>query len=223
MHEPAPYSLQKLRLCVPLCFCLLCSLLLNACSDPPEAYVEKANALLEENPGNVDKPIAILSEGLERFPDNTQLLFLRGNYYCHKRDFAACRADSTRLLELKPDRIEVRSLLCLLDEYEGVDELTNSECYQQVATMYEKKYAFSPDALHSQEFNYVIMLLLARHPAAEDTKKAFLAKADAQEDSLAWVYHHLLDTFDRTRFIKELFSDTGLAGAGQDAGMSLNQ
>lgn len=171
-----------------------------------ETYLEEVVQLYQKHFEDTAAIAALLSEAIAAHPDHIGLLNSRASLYCNRGMRAECRADTTRIVELAPENIEARSMLCILDDFEGVDRQTVAACYLDIAERYAAQPpADSPEREMYRRFNHVFMLLMAGHPDAEKEKEAFLLKVDSSPD--AWMYHGVLDDFDRDMFLHKLPDD----------------
>ncbi|MDR2819948.1 MAG: hypothetical protein LBB60_05410 [Desulfovibrio sp.] len=171
-----------------------------------QAYLEETFRLYQERHEDTAAIAGLLTKGLLAYPNSFPLLQARANLYCSRRMLSECRADTHQLLELKPSLIEAKMMLCMLDEFEGVARQIDETCYREVATIYAAlPSTSSPDLEIGNKFNYVVALLMARHPNAEQEKAAFLSKVASEPQ--AWIYHGVLDDFNRERMLREVFGN----------------
>jgi hypothetical protein len=91
----------------------------------------------------------------------------------------------------------------MLDEFEGAAPQVYETCYRDVAELFAAGPAASAEQKTANTFNYIFAMMMANHPDAEKEKAAFLSKAAS--DPKAWIYHGVLDAFDRKRALREIF------------------
>jgi hypothetical protein len=171
-----------------------------------QEYLEETFRLYQERHEDTAAIAGLLTKGLTAYPDSLPLLQSRGNLYCSRGMLSECRADTRRVLELKPDFIEAKMMLCMLDEFEEVAGQSYETCYREVVNAYAALPSpSSPEWEIANKFNYVFALLMARHPDAEQEKAAFLIKTDSEPQS--WIYHGTLDDFNRELILRGAFGN----------------
>lgn len=169
-----------------------------------QSYLDATFRLYQERFDDTSAIAELLTKGLAKYPENIALLQSRGDLYCSRGMLKECRADTERLLKLRASLIEARMMLCMLDEFEGKDEEVYGECYREVVALYAAQpQSSSPDKKISDKFSYVFALLMAKSPDAEKEKVVFLASVASEPR--AWIYHGVLDNFDRERALREIF------------------
>jgi len=161
-----------------------------------QVFLAEAARIMREQPQNTEAIVAALNRGLAKQPDSVVLLQARADLYCSRGLLDLCRADSQRILQVRPDAVESLLLLCMLDELEGSTPESCASCYAEAATRFAARLAFTPQEKMANALNRVIALLLARHPDAEKEKAALLANG---------VSHPLLQHFDRKRALHSIF------------------
>ena len=172
--------------------------------DDIQSYLDETVRLYQERNEDTVAIAEILTVGLSKYPDNMPLLQSRANLYCSRGMLQECRTDTEHLLELKPNLIEAHMMLCMLDEFEGVEEKTYSACYRNVVHLHAiQPQPSSPDKEISGAFTYVFALLMANAPDAEKEKAAFLSRANSEPQ--AWIYQDILNDFSRERALREVF------------------
>lgn len=182
------------------CFCVSCG---SSEEKDVQAYLDEITRLYQEAGGDTKAVDAVWAKGLAAYPDSIPLLQSRANMVCSRGMLAECRADSQRLLKLKPDMIEFRMMLCLLDDYERVCGQSCQPCYQKVADMYAARAAtLPPERAVMDKANRVAALLLAGLPEAQAEKSAFLASLPESE---AKMQREILDYISRERILSDMF------------------
>lgn len=190
-------------------FILFIIILITSCGstddkDDIQSYLDEASRLYQERNEDTAAISALLTKGLAKHPDSMPLLQSRANLYCSRGMLQECRADTQRLLELKPNLIEARMMLCMLDEFEGVDEMEYGACYHEVVNiMVTQPKRSSSDKEISDQFNYVFALLMANSPDAEKEKTAFLSRVESEPQ--AGIYQGVLTDFNRKRALRDVF------------------
>lgn len=188
---------------------LLAVFLITACrtdgdKKDVQTYLEETFLMYQERFDDTPAIAGHLSSGLAAHPDSIPLLQSRADLYCGRGLLRECRADTQRLLELKPGSIEGRMMICMLDEFEGADRQIYERCYREVADLYAAlPPAASPDMEISNRFNQLFAVMMANSPDVEKEKAAFLAKAAS--DSRCRLYHEILSSFNRERVLREIF------------------
>ena len=187
-----------MRTLVFFCWCIALALLLARPACAEQASLAEAARIMREQPKNTEAIAAALSRGLAKQPDSVLLLQARADLYCSRGLLALCRADAQRILQVRPEAVESLLLLCMLDELEGSAPESCAPCYEEAATRFAARLAFTPQEKMANVLNRVIALLLARHPDAEKEKAALLASG---------VSHPLLQHIDRKRALHSIFGE----------------
>lgn len=182
---------------------------LSACENQEnknvQNYLSETARLYRENTDDTAAIAQLLTEGLVVYPNSIPLLQSRANLYCSRGMLGECRADTLRLLQLKPNSTEGRMMLCMLDEFEGAGEQHYEACYLDVVNLFgATSTVASQDVKNTNKFNYVIALLMANHPDANREKEVFLSSVVSDDN--AWIYEGVLNNFDRKRVLSEIFN-----------------
>jgi hypothetical protein len=171
-----------------------------------QEYLDETFHIYQERYEDTAAIDELLTKGLITYPNSISLLQSRANLYCNRGMLSECRADAHRLLELKPSLAEAKMMLCMLDEFEGVSSQIYEICYREVANVYAAHISISsPELEIENQFNYVVALLMARHPDAEQEKVAFLSKVASKPQS--WIYYGVLDDFNRECILHDVFGN----------------
>lgn len=190
-------------------YIIFATILLISCGREDEndvqSYMDATFRLYQERFDDTSAIEELLTKGLTKYPESIPLLQSRGDLYCSRGMLKECRADTERLLKLRPSLIEARMMLCMLDEFEGKDEEACGECYREVVGLYAARpQSSSPDKEISDKFSYVFALLMAKSPDAEKEKTALLSRVKSEPH--AWIFQGILDDFNRERALREVFS-----------------
>ncbi|MDL2317278.1 hypothetical protein LJC59_09475 [Desulfovibrio sp. OttesenSCG-928-A18] len=182
---------------------------LAACSGEkgPGAYLDEAAGLYRQEPEDAAAIVAVFTRGLEAHPDNIPLLQSRAGFLCSHGMLPQCRADVDRLIQLKPELIEVRMMRCMLDEFEKADPEQYDACYRdivgRIAALPPPADDEAPEHKLARKFNYVFALLMAGHPDAQTELEDLLEQARALQQEEFYI--DLLRNFDRQRVLKDIF------------------
>ena len=172
-------------------------------TDDVQSYLDATTRLYQEKNEDTAAIAELLTKGLNNHPDSLPLLQSRANLYCSRGKLFECRADTQRLLELRPNLAEARMMLCMLDEFEGADEKSCEVCYSAVAELLSAlPQPDSPEKEISNKFNYVFALLMANSPEAETEKSVFLSRVASEPQ--ARMFQGLLENFNRKRALREI-------------------
>lgn len=190
-------------------YLLMAIVCLSACENQEnidvQKYLQETARLYRENNEDTGAIAKVLTEGLVAYPNSIPLLQSRGNLYCSRGMLGECRADTLRLLQLKPNSAEVRMMLCMLDEFEGADEQHYKACYLGVVDLLKAvPPAVSQNIKIANRFSYVFALLMASHQDANKEKETFLSSVVSDDN--AWIYEGVLNNFDRKRVLSEIFN-----------------
>ena len=189
-----------------LLFSAICLISCGATDDKDDiqSYLDETSRLYQQRNEDTATISAVLTEGLTKHPDSIPLLQSRANLYCSRGMLQECRADTQHLLKLKPNLIEARMMLCMLDEFEGGDEEAYGACYHEVVNiMVTQPKRSSSDKEISDQFNYVFALLMANSPDAEKEKAAFLSRVESEPQ--AGIYQGILNNFNRKQALRDVF------------------
>lgn len=94
-----------------------------------EEYIEKINEDKNDNP---EKAIKTLEEALLKYPENIELLFLKGEFHEKKDEMPAAMNVYLKILELEPNNKEAetrREFLANLLRYRNMDVFENTNLW----------------------------------------------------------------------------------------------
>lgn len=141
--------------------------------------------------------IKMLNREISARPDDERLRNMRIAAYGRLADPYSARADVDLLAALHPDSPEFQLQQCLYAEATGSPREENRRCYLRVAELCRQ--LGKADA-HSHE--YLLALLLAEAPEAEETMRQFLATlSDSPMDQ---ALKENLEGFSREQFIRRV-------------------
>lgn len=197
--------MKKNTICILFASILLISCETSDDKNDVQSYLDATFRLYQERFDDTSAIAELLTKGLAEHPDNIQLLQSRAELYCSRGVLKECRADTQRLLQLKPKLIEARMMLCMLDEFEGKDETVYGACYREVVDLYTTRLqSSSPEKEIPDKFSFIFALLMADSPDAEKEKAAFLSRVKSEPQ--AWIFQGILEDFNRERALREVFS-----------------
>lgn len=141
--------------------------------------------------------IRMLDREISARPDDERLRNMRIAAYGRLADPYSARADVDFLAALHPDSPGVQLQQCLYAEATGAPREENRRCYLRVAELCRQQG--KADA-HSHE--YMLALLLAEAPEAEEAMRQFLAAlSDSPMDQ---ALKEILADFSREQFIRRV-------------------
>ena len=191
-------------------YILFVSILLISCGtandkNDVQSYLDATFRLYQERFDDTAAIAELLTKGLTEHPESIPLLQSRADLYCSRGILKECRADTQHLLKLRPNLIEARMMLCMLDEFEGKGEKVYGACYREVVDLYTTRpQSSSPEKEISDKFSFIFALLMADSPDAEKEKEAFLSRVKSEPQ--AWIFQGILEDFNRERALREVFS-----------------
>lgn len=160
--------------------------------------------LLDAAMGDVERTCAVitmLDREIAGRPDDESLLTLRIAAYGLLADPYSARPDVEALAALHPDSPPYQLQKCLYAEATGAQQEENRLCYLRVARLCRQSGKADE---HSHE--YLLALLLADSPEAEEAKRRFLAAlTDSPKDQ---ALKEVLADFARENFVKKVSPET---------------
>lgn len=138
----------------------------------PAADMEQLEQLMHQAFGHQERmcvAIDALNREIALHPEDEKLLELRISAYGALGDPYSSRPDVHALAELHPDSPAHQLKKCMIDEATGMEEEDCRLCYMNVAKLCERKGRTESD-------EYLLALLLAGSPRAEEAKQRFLAR-----------------------------------------------
>lgn len=165
-------------------FVTMIGMLLTACSpakgEPPAHYLERANAALIEARGDANQlkdVLTIYDEGLERHPNDTDLLNSRAQLNASLGHYEAAKADLDALKERELHK-EGRLMRCMLQERLEGATAEAMACYAEVERDYASKISDHPDA------NHVLAARLAESSEAASLVEEWQASDDPMKNPM---------------------------------------
>lgn len=159
-------------------------MLLTACSsakgEPPAHYLERANAALIEARGDtsqLEDVLTIYDEGIERHPNDTDLLAGRAQLNASLGHYEAAKADLDILKEGELHK-EGKLMRCMLQERMVGSTAEALACYADVERGYASEIGDHPDA------NHVLAARLAESPEAAPLLEEWQASDDPMKSSV---------------------------------------
>jgi tetratricopeptide (TPR) repeat protein len=162
------------------------TLLLTACSpasgEPPAHYLERAGAALMEASGDtqrLENALAIYDEGLEHYPDNTELRSHRANLLAGLGRYEEAKRD---LDELHEGGLHRGGMLLRCMVHERLEGATDDAlaCYAEV----EAAYVMAGEPDDRPKANHILAARLAGSPEAEALLLAWQASDTPVEDPI---------------------------------------
>lgn len=170
----------------------------TACTAEPtvDSTMKKVQNILIANSGSesarLHQAAAILTEGLQSHPENSQLLRLRANMYADLHDYKRSMSDLKLASSVKPLPRTIELFLCMLIDRVGKSSMEAKECYSQVVHEFESTK--TPDVPPSA--NHVIAALLAGTKNAAHLKEKYLSSHSPTNPTYSVVQH-----FNRQKYI----------------------
>ncbi|RCV90042.1 tetratricopeptide repeat protein [Billgrantia montanilacus] len=181
---------------------LLTALLLTACSpasgEPPAHYLERASAALMEAMGDtqqLENVLAIYDEGLERHPDNVELINSRASLLASLGRYEEAKRDLDELHEGELHK-EGMLLRCMLQErLEGATDDALA-CYAEV----EAAYVMAGEPDDHPNANHILAARLAGSPEAD----ALLLEWQNSDDPMKNPMQREILEMEREELIRQL-------------------
>lgn len=169
-------------------------------SSPPDQLevTQKVKKILSQPPFSDEeyrRAINLLTEGIEKQPNNTNLILLRARYYTDVGNYKGAQEDVTSVISTGINYPELVMFKCMLIErINGFTEKAQS-CYIKVMDKYDNK----AQKAETPSVNYVISAFLANDPKAKVLRKKYLNKT-----SISDPMYPIIKNFSRKTYINNL-------------------
>lgn len=147
------------------------------------------------NESEIMKAISILSEGLQKYPENISSLTFRAQLYSSIGQFQKAYEDIQNLIKIKPKSSMYMFQKCIFEEAFNLPKENCIECYEKVIDL------ISAELGEKKEFDigYICVLLLAeKQHGRELAKKYIKTLTNSTVDNFN---KDLLLNFDRKKFL----------------------
>jgi hypothetical protein len=169
-----------------------------------ESFYKVHNLLISagNDPDKIQDVISVISDEIEKDPDNRDLLRLRVKIYTSTGKLHEAYKDILCLVSLKPEVSMYQYWKCIFEEsFENL----NKSCLQ----CYEKAYELAAVELGDKkdnDFGYICLLLLAENPRGQILAEKFMQTlTNSTEDQHL---REMLENFDRKKFLPDYNPDS---------------
>lgn len=164
----------------------------------------KINKLListDNDPDKISDVISVLSEEIERQPDNRDLIRLRVKIYTSIGHLDEAYKDVIDLISLKPNVSMYQYWKCTFEEAFGNSKSSCIQCYEKASELVAKELGDKKE----NDFGYICVLLLAENPQGEKLAEKFLQKLT--NSTMDQHLREMLENFDRKKFLPDYNPD----------------
>lgn len=164
----------------------------------------KINKLListDNDPDKISDVISVLSEEIERQPDNRDLIRLRVKIYTSVGNLEEAYKDVIYLASLKPNVSMYQYWRCTFEEVFKNATRSCFQCYEKASELVAKELGDKKE----NDFGYICILLLAENPQGKILADKFLQKLT--NSTMDQHLRETLENFDRKKFLPDYNPD----------------
>lgn len=149
----------------------------------------------DKDPDKISDVISVLSEEIERQPDNRDLLRLRVKIYTSTGHLDEAYKDVLYLISLKPNVSMYQYWKCTFEEALGNSLNSCIQCYERASDLVAIELGDNKE----NDFGYICVLLLAENPQGKRLAEKFLRKLT--NSTMDRHLRETLENFDRKKFL----------------------
>jgi len=149
----------------------------------------------DNDPDKISDVISVLSEEIERQPDNRDLLRLRVKIYTSTGNLDEAYKDVLYLISLKPNVSMYQYWKCTFEEALGNSISSCIQCYERASNLVAIELGDNKE----NDFGYICVLLLAENPQGKKLAEKFLRKLT--NSTMDRHLRETLENFDRKKFL----------------------
>lgn len=149
----------------------------------------------DNDPDKISDVISVLSDEIERQPDNRDLLRLRVKIYTSTGHLDEAYKDVLYLISLKPNVSMYQYWKCTFEEALGNSISSCIQCYERASDLVAIELGDNKE----NDFGYICVLLLAENPQGKKLAEKFLRKLT--NSTMDRHLRETLENFDRKKFL----------------------